>query len=407
MIKVVNYTPIPKLFFAILLFSFLALSSTACKSGYPVSANKSVGTGDPKAVTLLTVEQKPLEQLVTAMGTLAAYEEATISAKVPGRIRAMNIDLGSIVRAGQVIADLEPRDAQLAVEQAEAALAQARARLGLDPSGTDENVKLEQTATVRQAKATLDDAEAKLNRAKALFQQGVIAKAQLETAEADYKVALSRYQDSSEEIRNRQAVLLQRKSEVEIARQRLKDLSIKAAFDGMVKERRANLGEYVSSGSPIATIVKVDPLRLRVEVPERNAKQVRSGQLVRVSIEGDANTYTGRIVRISPSISAQNRILLVEAEVRNNGQLKPGAFARADIVTDAGTMAIAIPQSAVVTFAGIEKVITVQDGKAVEKPITTGRKSGDLVEVLTGIKAGEQIVVQPGNLQSGQPVIIQ
>lgn len=407
MIKVVNYTPIPKLFFAILLLSFLALSSTACKSGYPVSANKSVGTGEPKAVKLLTVEQKPLEQLVTAMGTLAAYEEATISAKVPGRIRAMNVDLGTVVKAGQVIAELEPRDSQLALEQAEAALAQARARLGLDPAGSDENVKLEQTATVRQARATLDDAEAKLNRAKALFQQGVIAKAQLETAEADYKVALSRYQDSSEEIRNRQAVLLQRKSEVEIAQQRLKDLSIKAAFDGMVKERRANLGEYVSSGSPIATIVKVDPLRLRVEVPERESKQVRSGQQVRVSIEGDPNAYTGRIVRISPSISAQNRILIVEAEVRNNGQLKPGAFARADIIIDNGSMGLAIPQSAVVTFAGIEKVITVQDGKAVEKPITTGRKSGDLIEVLTGIKAGEQIVAQPGNLQSGQPVIIQ
>src|SRR5262245_25062674 len=186
--KVVNYTPIHKLFFAIFLFSMIALSSVACKSGYPVSANKSVTTGEPKPVNLLTVEQKQMEQLVTAMGTLAAYEEATISAKVPGRIRAMNVDLGSTVQAGQVIAELEPRDSQLALEQAEAALAQARARLGLDPTGTDETVNLEQTATVRQAKATLDDAEAKLNRAKSLFQQGVIAKAQLETAEADYKV---------------------------------------------------------------------------------------------------------------------------------------------------------------------------------------------------------------------------
>ncbi len=407
MIKVAIQTPLHRFFPAILLFSIVALSSVACKSGYPVSANKSAAPGEPKPVQLISVEQKPMEQLVTAMGTLAAYEEATISAKVPGRIRAMNIDLGSVVRAGQVIAELEPRDSQLALQQAEAALGQARARLGLDPNGADETVKLEQTGTVRQAKATLDDAEAKMNRAKTLFQQGVIAKAQLETAEADYKVALSRYQDSGEEIRNRQAVLFQRKTEVEIARQRIKDLSIKAAFDGVVQERQASLGEYVASGTPIATIVKIDPLRLRVEVPERDAKVIRSGQQVRVSVEGDANVYTGRIVRISPAISAQNRILMVEAEVRNSGQLKPGGFARADIITDAGSTTLAVPQSAIVTFAGIEKVITVQDGKALEKPITTGRKSGDWVEVLTGIKAGEQIVIQPGNLQSGQPVTIQ
>ena len=109
---------------------------------------------------------------------------------------------------------------------------------------------------------------------------------------------------------------------------------------------------------------------------------------------------------MSPTITAQNRILIVEAEVRNNGQLRPGSFARAEIVSEAGTPTLAVPSSALVTFAGIEKIVTVQDGKALEKPVTTGRRSGDWVEVLSGIQNGDRVIVNPGNLQSGQPVTI-
>jgi len=111
-------------------------------------------------------------------------------------------------------------------------------------------------------------------------------------------------------------------------------------------------------------------------------------------------------VRLSPTITAQNRILIVEAEVRNNGSLRPGSFARADIVADDKTVAAAVPTNAIVSFAGIDKVITIQDGKALEKPITTGRVSGEWTEILSGVTAGETVVVSPGNLQSGQPVTV-
>jgi len=164
------------------------------------------------------------------------------------------------------------------------------------------------------------------------------------------------------------------------------------------------MGEYLASGAPIANLVRIDPLRLRAEVPERESRNVRLGQTVRVTVEGDPNIYSGHIARLSPTITAQNRILVVEAEVRNNGQLRPGSFARGDVVSDLNAPAVAVPTNSIVVFAGIEKVITVKDGKALEKPVTTGRRKDEWVEIVSGLAAGEVVVVSPGNLQSGQPV---
>jgi len=391
-----------------IIFSAIILSSAACKSGYPVSARNTTGNEakEPRAVTVAHVSEVPMEVTVTVTGTLAAYDQATVSAKVPGRVKTIAVDLGSVVRQGQVIAQIEEQDYQLRLKQAEAGFAQARARVGLSPDGKDDTIDPEKTGTVRQAQALLDDAKIKLDRSKALVQRGVLAKAQLDTAESEYKVSLSRYQDAVEEIRNRQALVVQRRSELEIARQQLSDSSITAPFDGIVQEKRASIGEYLAAAAPIVNVVRIDPLRLRAEVPERESRNVHVGQSVRVMLEGDTNVYTGKIARISPTITAQNRVLIVEAEVHNNGQLRPGSYARAEIVSSENAPVLGVPSNAIVTFAGIDKVITVQDGKALEKPVTLGRRTAEYAEVLTGLKSGDTIVINPGNLQSGQPVVV-
>ena len=206
---------------------------------------------------------------------------------------------------------------------------------------------------------------------------------------------------------NRRAVLVQRRSELEIARQQLADVSVHAPFDGAIQEKRASVGEYLAAGAPLATIVRMDPLRLRAEVPEREVPNIRVGQTVRVTTEGDPNVYTGRIARLSPSITPQNRMLMVEAEVKNtNGALRPGSFARAEIVTDDRGMSLTVPTRAIINFAGIEKIIVVKDGKAVEKSITTRRRTTEWTEVVSGVTVGEAVVLEPGNLQSGQAVTV-
>jgi RND family efflux transporter MFP subunit len=391
---------------ALPLLILVALGSGACKSDYPASgrAANADSKAQPRQVRTARVAETPIGQTVTVNGTLAAYDQTTISVKVPGRLQTVNVDFGTIVRKGQAIAQLEQADYRLRVQQAEASLAQARARLGLSPDGGDDRVAAEQTGTVRQARAVLDEAKAKHDRAVRLVQQGVIPRAEFDSADAEYKVALSRYQDGLEEIRNRQGVLAQRRSEVALAKQQLADTIVYAAMGGVIQEKKASVGEYLAAGAPVVDIVRIDPLRLRVEVPERESHSIRNGQSVRVTLEGDPEAYIGYVKRLSPSISQQNRVLVVEADVANNGKLKPGAFVRAEIVTDQTSTAATVPTNALVTFAGIDKVIVIENGKALEKTVTTGRRGPDWIEIKAGVNVGQAVIVDPGNLQSGQAV---
>ena len=386
--------------------ALLPLAVAACKSDYPASGK--AASPDAKAparqVKTATVVETPIGESVTVNGNLTAYDHITVGMKVPGRLQTISVDFGSTVRKGQVIAQLEQQDYKLRVQQAEAALAQARARLGLSPDGADDRVSAEETGTVRQAKAVLDDAKVKRDRAAKLVDQGVVSRAELDTAESDYKVALSRYQDGLEEIRNRQGLLAQRRSELALAKQQLADTLVYAPMDGVVQEKKASAGEYLAAGAPVVDIVRIDPLRLRVDVPERESHNIKMGQSVRVTVEGDPDSYLGYIKRLSPTISEQNRVLSVEADVRNNGRLRPGAFVKAEIVTNQTASAITVPPNAIVTFAGIDKVILVENGKAQEKAVTLGRRGNDWIEIKAGVNIGQTVVVDPGNLQSGQSV---
>jgi RND family efflux transporter MFP subunit len=291
------------------------------------------------------------------------------------------------------------------VDQAEAALQQARVRLGLPPDGTSDRIDPEQTALVRQAAAVLKEARQTHDRMVQLWDRQLIARAELDTAVSQRAVAEGRYQDAIEEVRNRQAILVQRRSELGIARQQLADTAIISPMDGAVSERQASVGQYLAAGTPVATLVRTDPLRLRVAVPEREAKAVRIGQAAELTVEGDPTLYEGRVVRLSPAIAESNRTLLIEAEVPNpRGLLRPGSFAKADIVVEAGQTIVTVPVDSIVTFAGIEKVLTIGADKAIEKRVRTGRRLGEQIEIIEGLSVGDRVVLKPGNLVGGQPV---
>ncbi|MBM3833344.1 MAG: efflux RND transporter periplasmic adaptor subunit [Verrucomicrobia bacterium] len=379
-----------------------------CDRSYSSPQPKSTGERGPaKRVRVVEVKASPQERLVYAIGSLAACDQAALSTKVAGRLQKIPVDLGSVVRKGDLIAQIEPRDYQLRVQQTEALLAQARVRLGLPLAGTNDTIDAEQTGTFRQTKAVLEEARANRDRVNRLSAEGIVSKSDLDTAAAAYEVALSRHQDAAEEIRNRQALVAQRRAELEIAQQQLIDSAIHAPFDGVVQERRANAGEYLVASAPLVTLVRMDPLRLRLEVRERDAPQVRIGQKVRLTLEGATNVYHGEITRLSPTIDEETRMLRVEADVPNPGSLRPGSFARGQIIVDDKSPGIVIPASAVATFAGVEKVYAVQSGKAVEKQIITGERRGQLIELVTGLKPGDLIVLEPGNLIAGETVAVE
>ncbi|HSS78121.1 MAG TPA: efflux RND transporter periplasmic adaptor subunit [Thermoanaerobaculia bacterium] len=362
-------------------------------------------TGDVRQVRIVKAEESRLARSVDVSGTLAADQQATLGLKVAGRLDKIFVDIGTPVRRGQAIARLVPTDFELRVTQAQTALVQARVRLSLPPEGPDAVVPPEQTAGVRQAAATLKQAQLTLERMKRLFDQQLIPRSDLDSAEAALGVADGRYQEAVEEARTRQAILGQRRSELGLAEQQLTDSVLTAPFDGTIRERLANAGDYVAVGAPIAVLVQVHPLRLRLAVPERDAAGIKVGQRVDLTVEGDPGKHAGRVARISPSITEDNRTLMVEAEVPNvDGRLRPGSFARAEIVVLAADSAVLVPASSIVSFAGIDKVMGVEDGKAVEKRVKTGRKAGDRIEIVDGVKPGESVVVQPGNLVSGEAV---
>jgi len=328
-----------------------------------------------------------------------------LSLKVTGRLEELLVDLGSPVRRGQVLARLTPTDFEHRHRQAEAALQQARARLGLDPTGTDDTVELEKTSLVRQARASLDEASRQKERIATFVQRGISARADLESADAQLQIAEGRYQDAIEEVRNRQAVLAQRRSEVALARQQLEDTTLRAPIDGIIRERHAFAGEFRNAGTPVFTVVQQHPLRLQLAVPERAAADIRVGQLVRVMVEGDADTYQGRVARLSPAITEGNRTLALEAEVPNQaGRLRPGTFAKAEIVTDEA-LGLVVPQSALVIFAGVEKLLVVRDGKVKELHVRSGRRlAGDRVEIVEGVATGDLVITTPGGLADGAAV---
>jgi RND family efflux transporter MFP subunit len=359
----------------------------------------------PRRVEVSRAAVQRLPRKVVAVGTLAAEEHAELGFKVPGRLARWNVDLGSLVAMDAELAELDTRDYELRVDRARAALEQARARLGLGPGGEDAVADPTQVGVVRQAQARLDQASANFSRSRDLRDQGILSQAEYDASESAFKVARSQYEDALEEVSLRRGLLAERRSDLELAEQQLLDTRLRAPFAGAVQQRRASLGEYLIAGAPVLTLVKLTPLRMRLDVPEREAPSVRKGQEVAVSVEGEPQAFPGKVVRIAPALEEASRSLIVEAEVDNaRGLLRPGSFARAEIVTDSGSDSIVVPSSAVVAFAGIEKVVIVKDGKALERPVTTGRRTDELVEILSGIEEGEPVVVEPGNLATGAAV---
>lgn len=334
-----------------------------------------------------------IPEIVTANGELFAEDQATVTLKVPGRVAKLFVDLGTQVEAGQVIAELDPADQTLAVKQVEAAVEQTRARLGIGDQKGDE-VKPQDTALVREADAQLREARFIFDTTSRLQKDGVVSKIDLEKAQVRRLASEAHYQTVIEQVMQLRAQLVEKQAQLAMARQMLSDLTIRAPFTGAVTKRLTSLGEYLPANSPVATVVRQNPVRIRVEVPERLAPKIRAGQRIDVSLSGGLIRRSGRVVRLSPAIEAQNRSLLIEGELPNaDGALRPGTFVEATIVVNPNAQGIAAPSGAMITFAGTERMFVVKNGALAERLIRTARRlPGERVEVTEGLQAGDMLV---------------
>jgi RND family efflux transporter MFP subunit len=382
----------------------LVLGASACSAPQRVDAQADESP-EPRPVTTAVVAEEPLVRAITVTGTLAAEDQVALGFKVAGRVAEVDVDLGSVVTEGQVVARLIPTDYELRVRQAEAALVQARVRLGLTAEGNDASVDPEKTALVRQRLAVAREARLNRDRMQTFVERGLSPRASLDAATAALEVAEGQYQDALEEIRNREGVLAQRLSELEIARQQLQDTVLRSPLDGAVRERQVTTGEYLAPGAAVLTVVRTHPLRLQLSVPERETSGLKPGLPVVLRVEGDSTEYDGRLERIGAAIDETNRTLPVEAMVPNQADvLRPGQFATADIIISDSDRALVVPMDAIVTFAGVQKVLTVKEGLAREQRIHTGRRAGERVEVIDGLAAGDVVIRAPGDLVEGVPV---
>jgi len=368
----------------------------------------------PVAVELITSATRELPRKAAVSGVLAAQEELVLGFEVTGRVATLDVDVGDVVAEGTVVAALATREFELAVQRAKAAIVAAEAKLGVRAGADLEQVDVEATPSVREASAVLVEAKANRERVAEMVQEKLQPQSQLETAEATLGVATSRLQKARDEVSTALAEARLARVEALQAEKRLADCVVKAPWPGRVAARHAAIGQVVQAGTPIVTLLRIDPLRLRLRVPDRLASDVAIGQLVEFTVDGAEGVQrTGRIVRAGPAIDRGDRTRLIEAAVENkDGALLPGAFCRAQIVTAPAVPVVVVPRTAVLTFAGVNRVFSVapadKDGKQKAKGqiVQLGRTIGDDVEITSGLAAGASIVRDAMGLMPEMLVVV-
>jgi RND family efflux transporter MFP subunit len=260
---------------------------------------------------------------------------------------------------------------------------------------------------VRTATATLDDAKAAYDRAKALNTRGITSSETLLTAETRFKVAEAALQSALDSARAAKALLQDRLASYKLAVKQLGDTVVRAPISGVVSDRPVQVGEYISERTVVATIVQMDPLKLRTGVQERHSGVVKTGQSIEFRVEafGD-RMFKGAIAHISPSLDETMRTFTVEALVDNGEHLlKPGFFAKGVILTRRDDNVMAVPDAAVSVLAGVSSVYVIKDGTITQQSITPGVRQGDLWEVSAGLNGDEVLAASRLNeLASGVSV---
>ena len=377
----------------LLLLALIFLSSGACSRAKQQDLASADNLPNPIEVKTGTVVERNVERSVEVVGTLKADEEVVVSSEVKGIIEDLPVDLGSVVRRGQVLARVSQKEFQWRVDQADAALQQVKARLGWRGEGS--RLDPEQNPEVRQAKASLDEAKLRFDRAKTLIQNGDIAQEQFDVAEMGYRSAEARYQAALDNFQNQVSLIDQRVAELQLVKKQLNDATIVSPLNGIVSQRHVTRGEYIKAETRIVTIVKSNPLRLQAVFPEVAVPSIEFGMPVTLKVDAyPGRSFKGLISRISPALDEKARTLTVEATVDNSsGELKPGLFAKVRLLVSKQSPAIMVPANSLITFAGLTKLFVIQDGRAVERIVKTGVQDGDYIEILEGAKVGERIAI--------------
>lgn len=412
----------------------LAMLSACGRSTATTNAN----ANNQPTIVDVTAAQAAIRSIPTyfeSTGNLVGDASTDVAPAVSGKIVAVNFDIGSYVGQGDVMLRLDDRDARIRLEQAQsqmqqsqsavmqaeaqaeqarANVRQAQAQLGLSEN---EKFDINNIAEVRNAKAALDLAELEFSRAGRLIESGDLSRSlydqrrtQRDQARSAYQTSLNGANQRFAAIRTAQAQVSTAEAgvraarsavgaaqaQVDAAQKAVNDTYVKAPISGFVAERVADVGEYISPNTPnskIATIVRTSVLRLRIDIPEQAVSKIATGQNIslQVSAYPDRN-FAGTVVRMSPSVNATARTMVVEAEVPNpEGLLKPGQFATVRITQSKPEPAVMIPVAAVRTEGDVSRVFVIKDGAAHEQLVQLGLLENDMIQVKQGVIEGDTV----------------
>jgi membrane fusion protein, multidrug efflux system len=391
------------------LLTFPALLLLIAAAGCGGEAATSVAAAAPETVTVTTapVEQRAIDRYLRVTGSLTAGEQAEVSAETAGRVVATPVERGTRVPRGAVLIRIASAETDAQLAEAEANAAQIEARLGLASGATFDPSRVPE---VINAKVSLDLAEAEFKRFQSLLDQKVVSQSEFDQRRSQVEAARQQLQVAENGARQSYRSLEAARARVALAAKAAADTAVRAPFDGLVAERAVSVGDYVTRGNRVATVVSIDPLRIELTVPEQSVSLVKVGQPVRLTVDAyPGEEFTGTVRFVSPSLSTDQRALTVEAVTRNaDGRLKPGMFATAQIQQPAAAPALLVPADAVETIAGTSRAYLVKNGHIEEHIVTLAGSVGqDLVEVTSGLAAGDQVARNPnGRLADGQPVTV-
>jgi RND family efflux transporter MFP subunit len=369
----------------------LVLAAVGCDKSQTADAKARDGVAKPVATTV--VVKNSVRRSVDVVGTLTAVDQVTISSEAEGTVRAILADLGDRVKAGQVLIQLDNEKQQYTYQQQQAALARTLAQYGApDPQHLPE---IEKTPDVQKAKADLVQANQALARANELFSRTLISQQAHDDAQTAVQSKQASYDSALQSARNLRASIQASEATMKLAGRQLRDTEIRAAFDGYVEKRLVNLGELVKAQMPVMAIVRLDPLKVTAELPEKMAPWISDGRPVELHVDAYRDrTFTGKVTRISPVVNPATRAFPFEAIVPNSdAALKPGTFTRVHVESGKVDDVLTLPYAALQYRYGVNRVFVVKGDRLAVRELQVGERLGDRIEIASGVKEGEQVAV--------------
>jgi RND family efflux transporter MFP subunit len=376
----------------------VVLALAGCHGGAGTQQAQVHAADEPLTTTMpttATAESRAVPATIELSGTLLADEESHVSPIVPGRVVEVLVERGATVTEGQPLVRLRDTDYRLQLAAAHSQVDQARARLGMDDGAAPPPP--DQTSEVISAHAQMEMNDASLTRAEGLAQRGVFTQSQLDEARARATSSREAYATALQNARASIASLSAAQTSLRQAATSASESVVRAPFAGEIATREVSPGEYVTAASHLVTLVRTDPVRIEVQIPQERIFQVHEDQAVEVRVDATDHVFPGTIRYISASVDSASRGLIVEAVVPNSdGQyrLRPGMFAHARILLGSTDTMASVPPSAVLTQAGVSRVFIVRDGSIVESVVSIAERDAEHVTISRGVTPGDVVATE-------------